>query len=282
MTIDRLLGSNSSGGYAKGNEHVLFGMLRTNSSSASSAVVLGCCMELEDLTGSIPLQLHLDRSSSGANGNGRVDEEQLMTKIDSRGIYMEGSLVLAHGTYEENGIFCCRMLEFPPLESAADTKQYLPPSPYSNGIDQFEKGNSKPPINIIAMGNLELDDPDCFEQLKGVVESLEWNDSGGDQDQDNDQEGSILVLFGSFKTDTMRLSLALEEVAKIIKASNVSRKHSILILPGPQDVAPNACWPLPAFDKHKSQLSLFQYIIQSNICACIHLNSSELEVHSAN
>lgn len=143
------------------------------------------------------------------------------------------------------------------MEWGVETKQLLPPSPYVDDIDRFDRGNfSKPSIKIVAMGSLELDDPDCLEELKGLVESLEWNDPGNDQDYDEGQDGSFLVLFGNFKTDTMRLSSALEEIAKIIKAAKVSRKHSILIVPGPQDAAPNACWPLPAFHKHNTPLSL--------------------------
>ena len=238
MTIDRLLGSNSS----KTNhvEHVLLGMLRSNHSNAT-----GCCLELEDLTASIPLKIVLaEKTRSGSD-----DEEQQVTQLDPRGIYMDGTTVLAHGKYLENGIFSCTKLEFPPLESPQETKQHLPPLPYSVLDSGMNHGDVHSSMKLFCMGNLELDDSDCIENLKTVAELIQEEDDGS-------SEGAVLVLFGNFVSNTVKLSSALEEIASVLRDTNLPSKHSVLILPGPQDVLPNGCWPLPALDKRIVPLSL--------------------------
>jgi DNA polymerase epsilon subunit 2 len=231
MTIDRLLGSKTMIHV----EHVLLGMLHSNPSNMT-----GCCLELEDLTGRIPLKINLEECAK--------TKEEIVTQLDPRGIYMDGSMVLAHGMYLENGVFLCSKLEFPPLESAAQTNKYLPPLPYG-GMDLGSDVKNIALLTLFCMGNLELDDPDCLEQLRHVVERIMF-------EEDFNQDGTILVLFGNFQTPNLKVSAALEEIAKILRDCKLSRKHSVLIIPGPQDVAPNGCWPLPALDKHIVPLSL--------------------------
>jgi DNA polymerase epsilon subunit 2 len=233
MTIDRLLGSKSMTHV----EHVLLGMLRSSPSNLT-----GCCLELEDLTGSIPLKINLEESAA-------MKEEEIVTQLDPRGIYMDGSMVLAHGMYLENGVFLCSKLEFPPLESPAQTKQYLPPSPYVD-MDLRSSDKNVSLLTLFCMGNLELDDPDCLEQLKNVAERIMF------EEDDFSEDGAILALFGNFQTSNLKVSAALEEISKILRECKLPRKHSVLIIPGPQDVAPNGCWPLPALDKHIVPLSL--------------------------
>jgi DNA polymerase epsilon subunit 2 len=261
MTIDRLLGSNalSSEEQARGDvsvEHVLLGMIRSNPSAST-----GCWLELEDMTGSIPLKVCLnglkDKRPSNDNQIDDYGMDDAMTKIDSEGIYMDGSMVLVYGSYLENGTFLCRKITFPPLEKAVHTKEHLPPSPFENSVivdeSDTHRSTAHAKTSIYCLGGLELDDSDCLEKIKRVIKKMKADECGKEGESDVE---SILVLFGDFKTHTMRLSSALEEISKILKQSSLSGKSSILILPGPQDVSPNSCWPLPAIDRHCTPLSL--------------------------
>ncbi|KAG7355419.1 DNA polymerase alpha/epsilon subunit B [Nitzschia inconspicua] len=256
MTIDRLLGSNTTPS-SLSVDHVLLGILRRSTSS----IVTGCFLELEDMTGSIPLNISL---RTGGDHDDRSHEQSTKTKVDPDGIYMDGSVVLVYGSYLENGTFICRKITFPPLEKANDTKQHLPPSPFARdmslGMPNPTQGLG--PV-IFCLGGLKLDDTDCLDEIKRAMEKMK---AGAFQ--------SILVLFGDFRTDTLKLSSALEEIARVINDAALPKHHSVLLVPGPRDVAPNACWPLPPLDRHCIPLSLRE---MDNVRMCSNPCRLELE-----
>jgi DNA polymerase epsilon subunit 2 len=267
MTIDRLLGSYTRDSSGKPNCHpsdfVLLGMLRR-----SSSIMTGCCFELEDMTGTIPLQICFpDSKVKNPDGVGN-NIEIITTTFDLSGIYMDGSMILVNGIYQETGIFLCKKIEFPPLEHTMLTKQYLPSSPF---VEEFDSSQSHVPCRgdeftttIFCMGHLKLDDPDCLEELQRVISKMK-----------NCHSESILVLFGDFQTDHVKLFSALEEIAKILKAATLSTRQSVLILPGPHDVAPNACWPLPALDR-RCIPSMLRDMANVHMCS----NPCRLEFHT--
>ena len=229
--------------------HILLGLLRSNS-GGTSLNMMGCGLELEDLTGSIPLQI--DISSSNDQGG---------TEIDTlNGIYMEGTTVLVHGSYQDNGVFYCHKIELPPKELSSETKPLLPPLPGSHNI--INRGGNDTddrqlPVQIYSMSHLNLDDPDSLkDRLQHMIDEMDYHH--------NHNKESILVLFGNFKTDATSLSTSLEELGKLVEEV-VPAKYSVLVLPGPNDVAPNACWPIPAFTKRSTPTSLHQL---SNVYLC--------------
>jgi hypothetical protein len=291
-TIDRLLGStsttastatttasNNNNNYTD-QQQVLLGMLRSNPS-------LGC-LDLEDLTGSIALQITLQsntttsattggggiggNSTSNSNKhswNGNTMSSTTYTHIDQKGLYMEGSIVVVNGIYD-NGVFLCSHIELPPLESASETKPYLPPPPPtllllqrpqhglwmmnmsgSTSGSNNNNNNIEPPAKIYSMSNVALDDSDCIQRLEAILAKIQADDN--DHDDDDDMDGTtttttpstpvLLVLFGNFVTESMTLSTALDELARLIQ--DVHPRHTILIIPGPADAIPNAVWPLP-------------------------------------
>jgi DNA polymerase epsilon subunit 2 len=259
MTIDRLLGSTTATtshgrGDVPNNEnstmvHILLGLLRSNS-GGTSLNMMGCGLELEDLTGSIPLQIDISSIDRG-------------TEIDTlNGIYMEGTTVLVHGSYQDDGVFYCHKIELPPKESPSETKPLLPPLPggyniLNRGGNDCNTDGRNLPVQIYSMSHLNLDDPDSLkDRLQHMIDGMDYHH--------NDYKESILVLFGNFKTDATTLSTALEELGKLVEEV-VPTKYSVLILPGPNDVAPNACWPIPAFTTRSTPSSLHQL---SNVHLC--------------
>ncbi len=253
-TIDRLLGATTSS--SAGSERILLGMLRSNPS-------LGC-LELEDPTGSVPLRIDLSSSSTLFSSN-------KATTVDTNGLYMEGSMVLVSGHQEESElshmvanmddssgtVFRCTSIELPPLENTNETKSHLPPSPYMGAFSNgFRKPSLKTPVPIYSLSNLSLDDEECLERVGDVIDRMTY-DTSGSQDKENEAEvGAILVLFGNFCTESLSTSNALDELARLLQDKAIPSRHSILLIPGPNDVGSNACWPLPAFSKKNTPSSL--------------------------
>ena len=249
-TIDRLLGATTS----TGSERTLLGMLRSNPSLR--------CLELEDPTGSVPLRIDLSSSSTLFSSN-------TATTVDTNGLYMEGSMVLVSGHQEESEhmvasmddssgtVFRCTSIELPPLENTNETKSHLPPSPYMSDFSNgFRKPSLKTPVPIYSLSNLSLDEEECLDRVGDVIDRMIYETSGS-QDKENEAGiGAILVLFGNFCTESLSTSNALDELARLLQDKDIPSKHSILLIPGPNDVGSNACWPLPAFTKKNTPSSL--------------------------
>ena len=279
-TIDRLLGTaTNANANAKTSQHqqtarTLLGMLRSNPA-------LGC-LELEDPTGSIPLLIDLPRTSTGSDdGTNTNTNNRTTTDVDTRGIYLEGSMVLVRGHHEESQsrshantedssgtVFRCTSIELPPLESKKDTVLGLPPSPhYQNGGVSLQ---GQAPVPIYALSNLSLDQEECLERVGNVIDRMVYETSGGDDDDDDSNNntnnsnsnkvGAILVLFGNFCTETVSASGALEELANLLREKQIPSRHSVLLVPGPNDVGSNACWPLPAWNKRNTPSSLHPFL----------------------
>lgn len=227
-TIDRLLGHSNDADH--GQPVVLLGLLKSSQDSAMT----GCYLELEDLTGTVPLRLGWD--------------EDFKTEIDPDSMYLDGSIVLVHGNHD-NGILDCFRIEMPPLEAPSVTGPHLPPSPYTG----FSKSNNTcngfdhqhAPIKIRSLANVALDDPVGVSRLEGMIKMLERIDS---EDSTSFPGETILVLFGNFAADFSSLSTALDELARLLQG--LPPRHSVLLLPGPMDVSSSSagavCWPLPA------------------------------------
>ena len=281
-TIDRLLGATNStkASHNTTAERVLLGMLRSNPS-------LGC-LELEDPTGSVSLRIDMNSSSA-------LFSSKEATSVDTNGLYLEGSMVLVTGHQEESelslmtsnmedssgSIFRCTSIELPPLENKTETRSNLPPSPYS---DDFQNGFRKPglrtPVPIYSLSNLSLDEEDCLERVGDVIDRMIYETSGRSQDDVNDfwgknnGVGAILVLFGNFCTDSLTTSNALDELARLLQDKNLPSKHSVLLVPGPNDVGSNACWPLPALTKRNTPSSLHSLLISETDSRNVQINSS--------
>ncbi|OEU21492.1 DNA_pol_E_B-domain-containing protein [Fragilariopsis cylindrus CCMP1102] len=289
-TIDRLLGT-------KNNHTQLFNNNSTSSSSASELSLLGMlksnpslrCLELEDPTGCVPLRIDLLLDNDNNDNNDIIGCD-----VDTTGIYLEGSMVLVKGNHEESTllttnsedndgtVFRCTSIELAPIEVKSITKLHLPPSPYSYDDDFNNSGggrsqsNSSSPLPIYSLSNLSLDDPDCIDRLEFVIDrmvqgnkkkrsssSMEIVDDE-DQEDENNVPDSILVLFGDFCTESTTSSQALDELASVLQDKNIPSKHSILLIPGPNDVGSNACWPLPAWNKKNIPSSMHPFLAASN------------------
>lgn len=251
-TIDRLLGTRS-----KSDERTLLGMLKSNPA-------LGC-LELEDPTGSVPL--HIATKT---------------TDIDEKGIYLEGTLVLVRGNHQDSEslshiedeassgtVFRCLSIDLPPLEFKEDSKTNLPPSPH----DLSGRNSLQSPVPIYSLSNLSLDEEDCLERVKRVLDRM-IEEAGGDNETTDSSVGAILVLFGNFCTETCTTVNALEELANLLKVRSFPSKHSILLVPGPRDVGSNACWPLPAFHKRNTPSSLHPFLANNGTDGNVHLCSN--------
>lgn len=268
-TIDRLLGATTSrkAVHNSAQERTLLGMLRSNPSMG--------CLELEDPTGSIPLRIDLSSSST------LFSSKNDATRVDTNGVYLEGSMVLVRGNQEESElslmassaddssgtVFRCTSIELPPLESKTETRSNLPPSPYSG---DFHNGLRKPglrtPVPIYSLSNLCLDEESCLERVGDVIDRMLYETSGSSPEEDLDNVdnththsngvGAILVLFGNFSTESSTATAALDELARLLQEKDIPSRHSILLVPGPRDVGSNACWPLPAWTKRNTPSSL--------------------------
>eukprot|EP00531_Pseudo-nitzschia_arenysensis_P009569 CAMPEP_0116141560 /NCGR_PEP_ID=MMETSP0329-20121206/14445_1 /TAXON_ID=697910 /ORGANISM="Pseudo-nitzschia arenysensis, Strain B593" /LENGTH=698 /DNA_ID=CAMNT_0003636747 /DNA_START=36 /DNA_END=2132 /DNA_ORIENTATION=- len=255
-TIDRLLGATNSrkSSHDSAGQRTLLGMLHSNPS-------LGC-LELEDPTGSVPLRIDLSSSSA-------LFSSSEATHVDTNGLYLEGSMVLVTGYQEESElslmtsnmedssgtVFRCTSIELPPLENNTETRNNLPPSPYSSSVfdNGFRKPELKKSLPIYSLSNLSLDEENCIERVGDVIDRMSYDtsDSG---------KGAILVLFGNFCTETLSTSNALDELARLLQEKEIPSKHSILLVPGPDDVGSNACWPLPAWTKRNTPSSLHPFL----------------------
>jgi hypothetical protein len=296
-TIDRLLGTknkntNNTTSTSGKNELSLLGMLKSNPSLR--------CLELEDPTGCVPLRIDLLLNNNDDN-NDDNDNDIIGCDVDTTGIYLEGSMVLVKGNHEESSllttnsedndgtVFRCTSIELAPIELKSITKLHLPPSPYSYDDDLNSGGRSQsnsknknvdPPIPIYSLSNLSLDDPDCIDRLEIVIDrmiqgnkkkkksssSMEIDDEDQDENEnDNDNvPDSILILFGNFCTESTTSSQALDELAGVLQSKNIPSKHSILLIPGPNDVGSNACWPLPAWNKKNTPSSIHPFLASNS------------------
>jgi DNA polymerase epsilon subunit 2 len=189
-SVDRLLGTNAA------SAQLLLGLLQSTGNGG---------FELEDLTGTIPLQLSAE------------------SHLDASGVYMEGCLVLVQGKYD-TGTFIVNRLGMPPLEAKSQSQPYLPSSPKCT--------NPTTPLTMYSMANVDLNNVDVVQQLEDLVEQLIAED-----------EEAILVLMGNFTTENMSLAVACDELARILEPLPATH-HSVLIVPGPNDT-PSMCWPLP-------------------------------------
>lgn len=209
----------------------LLGMSHTSARSESQ-ILLGMLhqhpdgLELEDLTGTILLK-GLDDAT-----------------IQKSGFYTEGSIVMVNGQYD-NGVFWVNRMGLPMLEPKAETLPYLPPRKKS----QHTKNQRS--LIIYSMANVELDHPDRRQALQDLIDQL--------IEEPNE---ALLVLFGNFTTESLPLSVALDELATILE--DVPERHTVAVMPGPNDT-PSACWPLPPMKAHSlSHLSQVQLV--SNPC----------------
>jgi len=203
----------------------------------------GCHLEMEDLTGTIPLRL------SGG------------TDIDPTGIYLEGTTVLVHGIHD-NGIFHCHSIELPPLEKPSTTRPQLPPAPTMRiNTTSFHTPGSE--IKIWSISNVLIDDPAGVSRLEALMKQIrnaedqdvETGKNGSDSNiihqkkknkNKNSRHENILILFGNFTTDPTSLSADLDELSRMLQ--NLPPNTSVFVLPGPLDVV-GAVWPLPAFSQ---------------------------------
>mmetsp|Transcript_9293 Transcript_9293/g.26710 ORF Transcript_9293/g.26710 Transcript_9293/m.26710 type:complete len:559 (+) Transcript_9293:162-1838(+) len=208
-SIDRLLGTSAT------SLQTLLGLLHATSTSAAMAEAEGGVatgFELEDLTGSIPLQLH-----SG-------------TKLDSSGVYTDGCAVMVEGYYDE-GIFVVEELKLPSIESKKKSKPFMPPVPSRCSASH---SISSTPLTVYTMVNVAVDEPEVFQQLQKLVAAL---------CEEPSRDQVILALMGNFTTsNSVTLPVALAELSRVLEP--LPSNHKVLILPGPND-SPSMCWPLP-------------------------------------
>ncbi|VEU36387.1 unnamed protein product [Pseudo-nitzschia multistriata] len=238
-TIDRLLGTASGKAHAKihTTERTLLGMLRSHQGG----------LELEDPTGSVPLRI-----------------DPTATALDDRGVFLEGSLVLATGSHEESPsgtVFSCRSVELPPLEPRETTARILPPPPGGGPSGRRAHGPEavESPVPIYALSNLCLDEAGCLERVGAVVDRM-VRETGGDGSSSG-TVGAVLVLFGNFGTPGgLSTAAALDELATLLAEKKIPARHSVLLVPGPADVGSNACWPLPAWDRRETPSSLHPFL----------------------
>ncbi len=207
-SIDRLLGTSAT------STQTLLGLLHATARTMSQADgVAATGFELEDLTGSIPLQLHSS------------------TQLDTQGVYTDGCLVLVEGYYDD-GIFVVHELKLPHIEAKTKSKPFIPSGPI--GISSTQTINTLPLI-LYTMANVALDDPIVLQHLEELVLTLSA--------QETSTEKVVLILMGNFTTNTMTLPLALEELSRVLEP--LPACHTVLILPGPNDT-PSMCWPIPS------------------------------------
>eukprot|EP00934_Nitzschia_sp_Nitz4_P009463 Nitzschia sp. Nitz4//scaffold48_size128905//53809//55473//NITZ4_003596-RA/size128905-processed-gene-0.84-mRNA-1//1//CDS//3329552970//9453//frame0 len=212
--VDQLLGTKAS------STQVLLGLLRTNSGWSSAIGVPATGLELEDSTGTVPLQLHAK------------------SQIDAMGLYTDGALVLISGRYR-NGILVVDKLGLPPIERKNKTLPYLPPSPHQRLVAGSQSDIL--PLTLYSMSNVAVDEPDVVHKLETLVSQLSSDDGSNDN--------SILVLMGNFTTDSLSLTSAMDELSRILEP--LPSTVSVLIVPGPKDT-PTMCWPIPAIKSRNS------------------------------
>jgi hypothetical protein len=232
-TIDRLLGHSNAADH--GRAVVLLGILH----QSSEVHVTGCYLELEDLTGTIPLQL------------------TATTYIDPTGMYLEGTTVVVYGLHD-NGVFHCNKIELPPLEKPTMTRPQLPPAPTRI---QTMKAPSYTPgcdIKIWSISNVIIDDPAGVSRLEALIQRITEHDDEETMKNDStipDRRSSnikkprcekLLVLFGNFTTDPTTLSADLDELGRMLHSLPPST--TVFVVPGPADVV-GTVWPLPAFSQ---------------------------------
>ena len=208
-SIDRLLGTSVTA------TQILLGLLHATSTSSVVAEAEGTAttaFELEDMTGCIPLQLLSN------------------ARLDTRGVYTDGCIVLVEGHYEE-GIFNVSKIKLPPIESKATSKPYIPP--LAGGFAS-DRPATAVPLSVYTMANVAVDEPMIMTELKALVDRLV---------RDEATEPVLLVLMGNFTGGSMSLSVALEEICHALKP--LPFNHSVIIMPGPNDT-PSMCWPIPA------------------------------------
>lgn len=301
-TIDRLLGtknknSSTNNTVNKNNERSLLGMLKSNPSLRCLELEdpTGCVPLRIDL-------LLNDNSNNNDNDNSigigcNVDTTGIYLEgsmVLVKGNHEESSLLTTNSEDNDGTVFRCTSIELAPIELKSITKLHLPPSPYSYDDDLNNSGGGRsqgnknkqqdPPLPIYTLSNLSLDDDDCIERLEIVIDRMIQGtkkkkkkkssismDIGDDEDhQDDDDQNydnvpdSILVLFGNFCTESMTSSQALDELAIVLQNKNIPSKHSILLIPGPNDVGSNACWPLPAWNKKNTPSSIHPFLANSN------------------
>lgn len=218
--IDRLLGMSNS--ISQSKSQVLLGMLHRHPEG----------LELEDLTGTIVLK-GLEKA-----------------KLPNSAFYTEGSIVLVKGHYD-NGLFWVEQLGFPPLESRAESLPFLPPR------ERVSKLNSRRPLTVYSMANVELDNDAKVQELQTVIDQLIA-----------EPNKALLVLLGNFTTESLALSTALDELAGLLE--DLPRHHTVLVVPGPNDT-PSACWPIPPMTSH-SLSQLDQVRLVSNPCQLTYGN----------
>jgi len=235
-TIDRLLGTSVT------SSQRLLGLLHANSTSSTLAEAKGIvatAFELEDLTGS--LQLHILSNA----------------RLDTRGIYTDGCIVLVEGYYED-GCFNVHTIKLPPIESKALSKPYIPPLPGG-----FTGNHSTASMSIYTMVNVAVDEPIMMTELKRLVDRLISLE---------ESEQVLLVLMGNFTTgSTMSLSVALEEICRILKP--LPSNHEVFIMSGPNDT-PSMCWPIPAIKAPSS--------FSHELNAKVHFVSNPCRLHYDN
>jgi DNA polymerase epsilon subunit 2 len=200
-------------------------------------------LELEDLTGTIPI--HLSKE----------------TQVDKSGVYCERGLVVVQGQYQQ-GTFVVDRLGLPPLETKAQSQPYVPPNPM---IDN-KSSPTTAPLTIYSMSNVALDQPEVVEQLEDLLERM--NKDHAAQQKSNDSL-LLLVLMGNFTTESMTLLTALDELARLLEGV----EHSVVIVPGPND-SPSACWPFPAMKSH-TLLQNDHVSLASNPCR-LHYGTKEI------
>lgn len=240
-SIDRLLGTSIT------TTQTLIGLLHATSASSAMAEAEGTTItsfELEDMTGSIPLQL-----LSGA-------------RLDTRGLYTDGCIVLVEGYYQQ-GIFNVNKIKLPPIESKATSNPYIPP--LAAGFSSNHAGAAAP-LSIYTMANTTVHEPVIMRELKNLVDRLVANGSS---------EQVLLVLMGNFTDGSMSLSVALEELRRTLKP--LPSNHSVIIMPGPNDTT-SMCWPIPAINPPSSFVQELKANVQfvSNPCRLHYGNHQDV------
>lgn len=260
ITTDRLLGSTTGRArFGTGRSKkpcMLLGLLhRADPTNENPNVAL----ELEDISGTVPLQL----TSS--------------VQLDPVALYCENGMVLVEG-HHDNGVLQVNRMGLPPLESREESLHYFPPpSPSTINAHQLSVTDVNSLV-IYSMSNITLDDADVVLRLEELLGRIKR------ESFDNPDNETLLVLMGNFTTETLSLSVALDELARIIEKSLLSddnddentqqqrrKQHNhlrssptILILPGPNDT-PSSCWPLPPL-KSSSLQSLPNVRFVTNPC----------------
>lgn len=208
-SIDRLLGTSVA------SIQVLLGLLHATSTSSALAEAEGIPatgFELEDLTGSIPLQILSN------------------ARLDTRGLYTDGCIVLVEGYYED-GIFNVNKIKLPPMESKALSKPFIPP--LSGGFPSNHTATAAP-LSIYTISNVSVNEPLIMNEFNELVDHLASEQS---------LNQVLLVIMGNFTDGSMPLSAALGEISRSLKP--LPSNHSVVIMPGPKDT-PSMCWPIPA------------------------------------